>query len=68
MVHRLPESKAILFSFKTYLYPIKDIKDEGLGEVLADAIDGLSTGNVPGMHFYKRAAIWGTSVQRYLRS
>lgn len=68
MVHRLPQSKAILFSFKTYLYPISEIKEEGLGEVLADAIEGLRTGNVPSMHFYKKAAVWGASVQKYLRS
>lgn len=67
MVHGLSRSKAVLFSFKTYLYPITDIKREGSGAVLADAIDGLELGNVPGMHFYKRAAIWGTSVQRFLR-
>lgn len=68
MVHRLPKSKAVLFSFKTYLYPIREIKDEGLGDSLADAIDGLAGGNTPGMYRYKRAAIWGASVQRYLRS
>lgn len=66
-VHRLPCSKAILFSFKTYLYPIRDIKAEGLGETLAQAVDGLQGGNVPGMHYYKRAVVWGDSVKRYLR-
>lgn len=68
MVHRLPKSGAVLFSFKTYLYPIRDIKEEGLGDMLADAIDGLGSGNAPGMYRYKRAAIWGASAQRYLRS
>ncbi|KAH8428050.1 heme-dependent oxidative N-demethylase family protein [Aspergillus melleus] len=68
LVHRLPHSKAICFSFKTYLYPIRDIKAEGLGETLAQAIDGLQGGNVPGMYYYKRAAVWGVSVKRYLRS
>ncbi|KAI9043313.1 heme-dependent oxidative N-demethylase family protein [Aspergillus affinis] len=67
-VHRLPHSKAICFSFKTYLYPIRDIKAEGLGETLAQAIDGLRGGNVPGMYYYKRAAVWGDSVKKYLRS
>ncbi|PLB55202.1 hypothetical protein P170DRAFT_461118 [Aspergillus steynii IBT 23096] len=67
-VHRLPRTRAVLFSFKTYLYPIRDIKAEGLGETLAQAIDGLQGGNVPGMYYYKRAAVWGDSVQRYLRS
>lgn len=68
VVHRLPRTKAVLFSFKTYLYPIREVKEEGLGETLAQAIDGLRGGNVPGMYYYKRAAVWGDSVKRYLRS
>jgi hypothetical protein len=50
------------------LYPIKEIRDEGLGEELAQAIDGLKKGNAPQMHFYKRGAVWGEAVKRYLRS
>ena len=57
-----------MFAFKTYLYPIKDIKDEGLGEELAQAIDGLKEGSVPEMHFYKRGVIWGETVKEFLRS
>ncbi|RQM07230.1 hypothetical protein DH86_00000932 [Scytalidium sp. 3C] len=68
MLHRLPKTKALLFNFKTYLYPLKDIKDEGLGEELAQAIDGLKEGSVPGMHFYKRGVVWGEAVKQYLRS
>jgi len=68
MLHRLPITKALVFSFKTYLYPLKDIKDEGLGEELAQAIDGLKEGSVPAMHFYKRGVIWGEAVKKYLRS
>lgn len=68
MLHRLPETRAILFSFKTYLYSLPEIKGEGLGEALAEAIDGLKQGNVPGFHFYKRAAVWGESAKAYLRS
>ncbi|KAJ9610198.1 hypothetical protein H2200_004975 [Cladophialophora chaetospira] len=67
-LHRLPKSKAIVFAFKTYMYPIKEIKDEGKGEELAEAIDGLKEGNVPQMHFYKRGVVWGEAVKRYLRS
>lgn len=67
-LHRLPKSQAVVFAFKTYLYPIKDIKEEGLGEELAQAIDGIRSGNVPQMHFYKRGAVWGEAVKRYLRS
>ena len=68
MLHRLPETKALVFSFKTYLYPLKDIKEEGIGDELAQAIDGLKEGSVPAMHFYKRGVIWGEAVKAYLRS
>ena len=67
MLHRLPQTKALVFSFKTYLYSLKDIKDEGLGEELAQAIDGLKEGSVPAMHFYKRGVVWGGAVKEYLR-
>ncbi len=67
-LHRLPGSEAIVFSFKTYLYPLSEIKNEGLGEELAQAVDGLKGGSVPGMHFYKRAVVWGEVVKAYLRS
>ena len=65
---RLPETNAILFSFKTYLCPVRQIKEEGLGEELADAIQGLKTGNAPGMWVYKGGICWGKSVCDYLRS
>ncbi|KAJ5792817.1 uncharacterized protein N7503_008795 [Penicillium pulvis] len=67
-LHRLPESKAVVFGFHTYTYPIRQIKDEGLGEDLAVAIDGLKKGNVPAMHAYKRGDYWGEAVKRFLRS
>ncbi len=67
-LHRLPKSKALVFAFKTYMYPIKEIKDEGKGEELAEAIDGLKEGSVPQMHFYKRGVVWGEAVKKYLRS
>lgn len=67
-LHRLPQSRAILFSFKTLLYTLPEIKAEGLGNELAEAIDGLKAGNVPGFHFYKRAAVWGDSAKAYLQS
>ncbi|TVY27415.1 hypothetical protein LHYA1_G004188 [Lachnellula hyalina] len=68
LLHRLPKSKALVFSFKTYLYPLSDIKNEGLGEDLAQAIDGLKEGSVPAMHFYKRGVVWGEAVKSYLRA
>ncbi|GKU04293.1 unnamed protein product [Fusarium langsethiae] len=65
---RLPKTSAVLFSFKTYLYPVRQIKEEGLGSAFADAIEGLSKGNAPGMWTYKSAVRWGSSVIDYLRS
>ncbi|RHZ63133.1 hypothetical protein CDV55_107456 [Aspergillus turcosus] len=67
-LHRLPQTKALVFAFHTYTYPLQTIKDEGLGEELATAIDGLKAGNVPGMHWYKRGSIWGEAVKHFLRS
>jgi hypothetical protein len=67
-LHRLPHTKALVFAFKTYMYPISEIKEEGLGEELALAIDGLREGSVPGMHFYKKGVVWGEAVKGFLRS
>ncbi|RDA91119.1 hypothetical protein CP533_6689 [Ophiocordyceps camponoti-saundersi (nom. inval.)] len=64
---RLPLTRDILFSFKTYLYPLKEIKDEGLGPDLAEATEGLRMGNAPGMWKYKAGAQWAASVSEYLR-
>jgi hypothetical protein len=36
------------------MYPVQEVKDDGYGEELATAIEGLETGNVPAMFFYKR--------------
>ncbi|KAK3940872.1 hrq family protein 2 [Diplogelasinospora grovesii] len=66
---RVPgNTRAILFSFKTYLYPLTDIKTEGLGPQLADAIEGLKEGNAPGMWVYKGGVRWGKAVCEFLRS
>jgi hypothetical protein len=67
-LHRLPKSKALVFGFKTHMYPIEQIKKEGMGEELAQAIDGMKEGSVPQMHFYKRGVVWGEAVKKYLRS
>jgi hypothetical protein len=57
-----------VFGFHTYTYPISEIKEEGLGEELATAIDGLKDGSVPEIHIYKRGFVWGDAVKAYLRS
>ncbi|KAF2006887.1 hypothetical protein P154DRAFT_454671 [Amniculicola lignicola CBS 123094] len=66
-LHRLPESGALVFGFKTYQYEMRDVKAEGSGEALADAIEGLGRGSVPGMRVYKREVVWGEKVKRFLR-
>lgn len=65
---RLPETRAILFSFKTYMYPVTQFKDEGNGPAFADAVEGLGSGNAPGMGVYKGSPRWGKAVCEYLRS
>ena len=66
-LHRLPGTKALVFAFKTYTYPIEELRDEGSGEELADAIEGLGKGNVPEITVYKRQVVWGKKVAAYLR-
>ncbi|PCH03733.1 Protein of unknown function DUF3445 [Penicillium occitanis (nom. inval.)] len=67
-LHRLPKSRAIVFTIKTYMYPLDSIKAEGLGSQLAEAVDGLRNGSSPMMYVYKNAVSWGKVVQDYLRS
>jgi len=50
------------------MYPVKEVKEEGLGPQLADAIEGLKNGNAPGMWVYKGGIVWGKSICEYLRS
>lgn len=67
-LHRLPGTGALVFAFKTYLYELGEVRgEEGVGEELARAIDGLGLGNVPGMQVYKRSVVWGDRVKAYLR-
>jgi hypothetical protein len=65
---RLPKTGAVIFSFKTYLYTLEEIKASGQAEALADAIEGLGQGNVPEFRYYKREVVWGSKVLEYLRS
>lgn len=67
-LHRLPKTKALVFAFKTYQYTLDEVKAEGSGPALAEAIAGLGQGNSPGMAFYKRGVVWGDKVIEYLKS
>lgn len=68
MLWRLPKTRALVFSFKTYLDTLEEVKAEGSGEDLAAAIEGLKAGSVPEMYFYKRGVIWGERVKEFLRA
>ena len=50
----LPKSGARVLAVHLYLYPLREIRDVGLGEDMVAAIDGLREGNVPGFWRYKR--------------
>lgn len=65
---RLPQTGVLMFSFKTFLYSLEDIKREGLGGELADAIEGLGKGNAGGMRVYKGAVRWGKVLGGWLRA
>jgi hypothetical protein len=67
-LHRLEQTGAIVFGFKTFLEPISDIKKQGNGPALAEALAGLSKGSVPAVHVYKEGVIWGEPLVEYLTS
>ncbi|PGH18047.1 hypothetical protein AJ79_00673 [Helicocarpus griseus UAMH5409] len=67
-LYRLPQTKALIFGFHTYRYTLQEIKDEGSGEDLATAIDGVSEGSIPQMADYKRIPALGEAVKEFLRS
>ena len=64
----LQKSGGRILSVHLYLYPLKQIKEEGLGEELCTAIEGLKEGNVPAFWRYKRAPVWQEKVVAFLRS
>jgi hypothetical protein len=66
-LHRLPGTKALVFGFKTYQYGLKEVKEEGSGEELAQAVEGLGSGSTPGMLIYKSAVVWGERACAFLR-
>lgn len=66
-LHRLPRTGAVVFAFKTYQYPVWEVREEGGGEALGEAIEGMGTGSVPEMTVYKRQVVWGEKVGAFLR-
>lgn len=66
-LRRLQHSGAIVFSLRTYIYPLETIKAAGYGPELVRAIDGLGRGNAPGMVEYKQSPMWHEQVREYLK-
>lgn len=67
-LHRLEKTGALVFAFKTYLYTLDEVIEEGLAEQMADAVEGLGKGGVPAIEVYKRAVVWSKKVVKYLRA
>ncbi|KAF5599516.1 hypothetical protein FPANT_3350 [Fusarium pseudoanthophilum] len=66
-LHRLMENDdTLVFAFKTYQYPLRQIRDEGGGPALAEAIRGIDRGSVPQIAWYKASVYWGQAVVDYL--
>lgn len=62
-LQRLPHSKALLFTIKTYLFPVESIAHEqGVAENLRGAIEGLGGR----MGHYKGRPRWERAVMPYL--
>lgn len=57
----------LTLSTQTYMYPLRAVRAEGSGPVLAEAIDGLGRGSVPRITVYKRQVVWGEKVKAFLR-
>lgn len=67
-LHRLEHTGALVFAFKTYLYGLDEVVEEGSSEDMVDAVEGLRMGSVPGVEVYKRAVVWKKRVVEYLKS
>jgi len=62
---RLPKSKVIVFTIRTYLTPIAQLKREGeTGLDLASAIENLP----PTTAIYKTSTVWGQAIIDYIRN
>lgn len=66
-LHRLERTGALVFAFKTYLYTLDEVIEDGLANEMADAVEGLGIGSVPAIEVYKSSVVWGRKVCNYLR-
>lgn len=60
---RLENSKAVVFGIRQYMTPIEEIKEEGNGPALVDAIASLPEE----LGYYKMRPFWQRDVDFYLR-
>ena len=60
---RLAESKAVVFCVRSYLTPLEDIKSEGNGVELADAIESMPEK----LGRYNKRPFWEQDVYDFLR-
>ncbi|OBA22663.1 hypothetical protein METBIDRAFT_9043 [Metschnikowia bicuspidata var. bicuspidata NRRL YB-4993] len=64
LITRLPQTKAVLMLVRTYLTPLKTIKEESHATEMAQAIESLPED----LALYKRRHVWGKAVCEYLRT
>jgi hypothetical protein len=65
-LYRLERTGGLIFSFKTFMEPLSELKREGSGPQLANALNGLRMGSVPAMDVYKDGVIWREPLVEYL--
>ena len=62
-LNTLPRTGAIIFAVRTYLTPLRQIRVEGSGPELADAIESMPAS----LGVYKNRPVWGAKVCSWLR-
>jgi hypothetical protein len=60
----LPTSKAIVFCVRSYLTPLRQIREEGNGVALAKAIEGMPEQ----LGVYKMRPLWGEKILPWLKN
>ena len=59
----LPKTGVVVFTVRSYMYPLRDIKAEGSGLELADACDSMPEK----FGIYKNRTAWGATLCDWLR-
>jgi Protein of unknown function (DUF3445) len=60
---RLQRTRAVIFCVRSYMTPLHEIKSEGNGPLLADAIESMPEK----LGDYKKRPFWDKEVYAYLR-